>query len=66
MSDQAQESQTEPKTEQLTLKVTEREKRAVQFLALLDDTTESEIVRRYLAPALNVADARRAAMKPPE
>lgn len=62
MSEQNQ----EPRCERVTVAVTEREKRAVQFLALLEDTTESEIIRRYpLGSIVDIADARRAKAQEP-
>ena len=51
----------EPRSERVTVAVTEREKRAVKLLALLDDTTETDVLRAYaLNDIVRLADERRA------
>lgn len=58
---------TTPETEALnqtvSVRVTPSEKRAVKLVALLRDTTESEVMRRHtIEEIVAEADARRAAM----
>lgn len=55
-TDQPVEASPEPLNAQVAVRVTQSEKRAVQLLALLRDTTESEIMRSMTIGQI-VADA---------
>lgn len=56
----ADQNQDEPLVEQVTARCTERQKRAVQFLALLEDKPEADMLRPYLDELVRIADERRA------
>lgn len=60
---QPQSETQEPRDQNVTVRVSASEKRAVQLIALLEDTTESEIMRSRTMPEI-VSEAERRRQQP--
>lgn len=61
-----QETPAEPKNENIAVRCTASEKRAVKFLALAMDTTESDLMRDWtMADIIAEAERRRARLAEP-